>query len=194
MRGSHPAPAFICLRSGKCLWFEPLDVSAVTIEDVAYSLSRLPRFLGHNLGPVYSVAEHSVRVSYLLEDMGASPVIALQGLLHDCTEMAVADLPAPFKALDVNAGYRTFELRLQRALFQHFGLPPTLHEVVGDADRKMLRIEVASFMPNAGDTRVWGAYTPAIEDRRQAFTPFTEAAARQWFLARFEDLMDVIDD
>ena len=47
----------------------------------------------------YSVAEHSVRVSDLLEAWGCGRVIPLWGLLHDASEAYLVDLPSPLKTI-----------------------------------------------------------------------------------------------
>ncbi len=59
-------------------------------EDVAFAdlraLSRINRYGGHMLVDHYDVAEHSVRVARRLLDLGATPLVALAGLCHDCHE------------------------------------------------------------------------------------------------------------
>ena len=52
------------------------------------------RFNGH-CSPFYSVAEHSVRVSWLLEQQGKRQ--ALWGLMHDAGEAYLPDLGGPIK-------------------------------------------------------------------------------------------------
>lgn len=73
--------------------FYPLDPREedIDIVDIAHSLSLLNRFNGHTEFP-YSVAQHSIKVSYLVD-----PQFALDGLLHDATETYVNDLPRPLK-------------------------------------------------------------------------------------------------
>ena len=61
-------------------------------EDVCFAdlraLSRVNRYGGHTLVDHYDVAEHSVRVARRLLDLGATPLVALAGLCHDCHEFA----------------------------------------------------------------------------------------------------------
>ena len=82
--------------SGKV--FDPVNPIAadIRIEDIAHALAHQCRFSGHTIEH-YSVAEHSVRVSGLLEDRGYPYRVQMWGLLHDASEAYLIDLPAPVK-------------------------------------------------------------------------------------------------
>lgn len=74
--------------TGRAYWpCDPLP-SDVYIGDIAHALARLCRFNGHVIVPHYSVAEHSVRCSRIVESN-----LALAALLHDAAEAYVADVP-----------------------------------------------------------------------------------------------------
>jgi hypothetical protein len=77
--------------SGRQFW--PLDprVEDVHLEDIAHALSNVCRYTGH-VREFYSVAEHSVHVSWSCE-----PEDALWGLLHDASEAYLADMARPVK-------------------------------------------------------------------------------------------------
>lgn len=123
----------IQLISGKPFW--PLDArpDEVEIRDIAWALSMQCRFAGHVLRR-YSVAEHSVMVSCVVE-----PEHALWGLLHDATEAYLVDVPRPVKRS--MPGYREHEDRLSRVIAERFGLPWPMPEAVKLADNRMLMCE-----------------------------------------------------
>ncbi len=65
----------------------------ICIEDIAHSLSMLCRFTGH-CKRFYSVAEHSILVSYFCD-----PADRRHALLHDGSEYGLTDLPTPLKRM-----------------------------------------------------------------------------------------------
>ena len=73
--------------------------SDVDFDEIAHSLSVLPRFLGHTIGTnPYSVAEHCVHVHDLLLAVGSQPWVCFWGLLHDAHEAYIGDFTAPVKS------------------------------------------------------------------------------------------------
>jgi hypothetical protein len=106
---------FMELRSGSRL--NPLDPSSENIEvsDIAFSLARHPRFCGQSI--FYSVAQHSVYVSKIIENLlgleWPGCFYSLYGLLHDSAEAYIADIPRPVKH---NIGAEILDLEKQ--LFQ----------------------------------------------------------------------------
>lgn len=77
--------------SGKRIDPSDPDPALIDIEDIAYSLAGINRFGAHTR-PRYTVAEHSVMVSRLVEDD-----VALRGLLHDAPEAYLGDIISPVK-------------------------------------------------------------------------------------------------
>ena len=69
----------------------------VNIVDIAHSLAMQCRFTGHTK-VFYSVAQHSVLVSKLLERRGCDHATVLWGLMHDAAEAyLVGDVATPVK-------------------------------------------------------------------------------------------------
>jgi len=72
------------------------DESAVRLRDIATALANKCRF-GGMVRRFYSVAEHCIRVSLVLEAAGASPEAVIWGLMHDAAEAYMPDFVAPCK-------------------------------------------------------------------------------------------------
>src|SRR5665811_1025646 len=71
--------------------FEPTP-EMISIEDIAHALTMQCRFGGH-LPDFYSVAQHSLNCSYLIDN----PKLKLTALLHDASEAYLLDIPRPIK-------------------------------------------------------------------------------------------------
>lgn len=100
------------------------DPRTISLGDIAASLARQCRYNGHVEG-FYSVAEHSVYVSRLIERAGHHPKVQMAGLLHDAHEAYIGDITQPVKALLERAApsvIRHLEERLDRAICARFGL------------------------------------------------------------------------
>lgn len=99
--------------NGNELDLNDISPQAICIEDIAHSLSRLPRWTGHTYG-FYSVAQHSLFVLQLVENdsefykmlegykqeevrADVKKKLLLTALLHDSTEAYISDIPAPVK-------------------------------------------------------------------------------------------------
>ena len=118
------APA-VCIKmypSG--IYFDLLDPQLWDIKpsDIAHHLSLLNRFVG-GTPSAYSVGEHCLLVSNLVERATGDRTLALAGLLHDATEGYLGDVSGLLKRTDDLAGYRTIEDRLSRVIEKRFVLP-----------------------------------------------------------------------
>lgn len=97
----------------------------VCIEDVAHHLALVNRFSGASRVP-YSVAEHSLRMSYLVSQEAEGPDdLRLEALLHDATEAYLGDITRPVKAQLQN--YANMEEKAEVATRKAFGLPGREH-------------------------------------------------------------------
>lgn len=161
--------------SGGQFW--PLDPHPedINIADIAHALARLCRFAGHCTS-FYSVAQHSVLVSYI-----TGPENALWGLLHDASEAYVVDVPRPLKLLLPN--YTAIEDGVQRAIAEAFGLPWPLPAEVKRADNQILADEAAQLM--APPPEDWFLPDPPSGT---AINPLPPEAAETLFLDRFREL------
>lgn len=92
------APGTIQTYSGAEYNFEAPTWDSVRLDDIAHALSNMCRFAGH-VKRFYSVAEHCVRVSWILEAWGEPRAVQADGQLHDGHEAYVWDCPRPLKSL-----------------------------------------------------------------------------------------------
>lgn len=176
----------ILTASGRYFDFLKPDPDSIVIEDIATALSRICRFTGHTT-QFYSVAQHSVLVSYLVP-----PEYALQGLLHDAAEAYLGDVSSPLKQLLPD--YKAIEHRVERAILARFGLPFPLHPSIKEADLRALVTERRDFMPEPAERyRVTDAiaweWVEGIETAATVPLPiFNPALARTVFLSRYAEL------
>ena len=130
-------------------------------EELAWSLARIPRFLGHTRGPLsYSVAEHSIYVAAAVAGRaGGEPRLVLAALLHDAHEAYMGDITAPVKLAlrELGAGDALAELqrRIDSAIAERFGFPVELFADprIKAADLLLLAAEKRDLMPGRDD---WG--------------------------------------
>lgn len=187
----------------------------VRLHDLAWGLSRLPRFNGQTIsGSSYSVARHSTLVVELMPD-DACPRERLWALLHDGHEYCVGDIASPvlraMKAVDgrmardvSKAGWMsqfdalsTITLELDRAIRLAFGLPEFLPEPwmrrVRDADLLALALERHALMhASSPDGFEWDPLPQVpdvLSDRiRHLLAPDSAQADYDGFMAAFESL------
>lgn len=132
--------------TGRQFW--PLDPKPedIDINDIAHALANLCRFTGH-CREFYSVAQHAVHVSQLVE-----PADQLWALLHDGAEAYLNDLARPVKRCASLRAYREAEDYLQSLIYAKFGLLGSEPASVKRADAQMLNIEARQLM---GDVSTW---------------------------------------
>jgi hypothetical protein len=157
------------------------------ISDIAHGLSNICRFTGHT-DRFYSVAQHSVLVSYLVPNKHA-----FAGLLHDAHEAYMGDVSTPLKALLPD--YKRLEHSVERSLHAHFGLPEVNHPSVKRADLVMLATEKAQLLhPTVSDER-WELLdgVPCLTDVLPGagpLVPWPPYIAKKLFLERYRALFD----
>lgn len=163
--------------------FYPTDPKSddVCIEDIAHALSMIPRFGGHTLSH-YSVAQHSVHVSYLV-----TPTIARLGLMHDSPEAYLGDMVHPLKMSMPR--FRDRELVVWSVIATKFGLPtddPSDNPILKAADIKACMTERRDLLPPT--THKWSDEYEATTPDEALIVPLPQKAAEALFLARFAEL------
>lgn len=125
-----------CIRTVSGIYMNVFDPTPemICIEDIAHSLSMQCRFGGH-LPRFYSVAQHSLYCSYLVDD----EKLKLAALLHDASEAYLLDIPKPIKGGLSN--YKEIEDNLMRLIADKFGFEYPLHPDIKRADEQMLEAE-----------------------------------------------------
>jgi len=169
--------AWIQTCSGKK--FFPLDpkMEDIDLESVAHSLSMQCRFTGHSKFH-YSIAQHSVLVSYLCDSADAK-----HGLLHDATEFVLNDIPTPLKKLPQFSFYKEAEKKLQRIIYEKFGLSPDEPPSVKKADLLALATEANTLLDPIHPE--WKLPCTPLPVKIAKITP---EQAKELFLNRFLEL------
>lgn len=173
---------YMQIASGYGLPLGSLDLSNVTVEDLALQLSRQPRYNGGFKREVswYGGTQHSVLVCDLLPSE-----LKRQGLLHDLHE-AIApggDVIRPHKI--VHPELSVIENPYAVAVRRKFGLPDVLHPKVKQADLLAAAIEKRDVMARPIGFE-WGDLPEPPEDIR--ITPLSPEASCDLFLQRFYEL------
>jgi hypothetical protein len=122
----------------------------VRVADIAHHLSHLCRFTG-GVSTFYSVAEHAVAVSHLVERETDDPLVILKALHHDSTEAYLGDVSKPLK--DLLPAYKRIEARVAAAIFQKLKLthvPDRWHV----ADLAMLSAEALYLLKTRRDWKL----------------------------------------
>lgn len=188
-RRNYPQPGavrkghWMLTSTGKKYW--PLDPHPddIDIHDIAHHLSLLCRFTGA-CSHFYSVAEHSVLVSELLER--EDPKLAMLGLMHDATEAYLGDVGRPLKAHLPE--YVAIENNNWLAIADHFGLPDDMPPSVKKADIDVFWSECDALGVNITDDGV--LERQERYDRIKGINVFglMPKAAEELFLLRYDEL------
>jgi len=169
--------AWIQTHSGRR--FNPLQPNpdAIVIQDIAHSLSMQCRFSGH-CKDFYSVAQHSVLVSYICDSQDA-----FWGLMHDATEAYLIDVPRPLKRSGKFQAYLDFEKVMQEAVCRRFNMAFTEPPSVKKADTILLATEARDLMsPLHSD---WQQPVEPLPFRIEAWN---HHKAKDMFMKRFFEL------
>jgi uncharacterized protein len=140
-----PAPGpYLQTVSGR--WVNPFDPDPAQLDpgDIARALANQCRFGGHSRA-FYSVAQHSVIVSRLVEERGGDVEDAFAALMHDATAAYLGDMPHPLKHRSpLGAAFKEAEAHLEQAIRDRFDIKPDVPEIKR-ADRALLATERRAF-------------------------------------------------
>lgn len=168
--------------SGQRLFVGTPLVEGIHVEDIAHGLSHVCRFGGQSR-EFYSVAQHSVLVSYVVPSE-----LALVGLLHDATEAYLGDVIRPLKS-ELGASYKTLEALWARVIGERFGVDlEPLPAEVKEADRAALLTERRDLLTPAAFAWVEDSM-PGARTLSGRIVPWNPTLARAEFLSRFSQLM-----
>lgn len=176
----------IKLSSGRYFSFDNPEGFSYRIEELAHALGMICRFTGHT-SRHYSVAQHSVLVSYLVPERNAKAA-----LLHDLHEALTNDIASPLKRRIPD--YRREEQRVERAVLAHFGLSLPLHPDVKAADTAALLMEQRHlFPPRPEDNEAWPRMPESVRlpnafARHILELKLTPEGARELFLWRWREV------
>lgn len=164
-----------------------LDINMIDIRDISHALSNICRFGGH-VNQFYSVAQHSVHASQLVD-----PKFALNALLHDAAEAYIGDMVRPMKETEMMEGFRNIEHMMETVIAKKFNLPCLMTPEVKVVDNKLVIAEAMRlFNPIPG----WAIdsfnmnpfYDFSLEDI------WSPSVAKVRFMARFSELLRVQPD
>ncbi len=161
-------------------FLEPKEEDII-LEDIAHALALLCRFGGH-CNKFYSVAEHSVIVSVILDKRGADLITVLAGLLHDAEEAYLPDIPSPVKQLMPEA-LKMYET-LNSAIIRKFKLEKADWEHIKDIDHRLVIAEAKAL-------GIWNKeWADAGEPLEAEIFGWMPNLAKQLFLLRYKTLQE----
>ena len=167
----------ILTSTGQYFNFLHPEQNIISIIDIGHGLSNCCRFAGQ-CRQFYSVAQHSVMMSYLVPAEHA-----LAGLLHDCDEAYILDMPKPLKNLLPD--YQAMQSKVAAAALSAFGILLPLPKVIKEFDLVLLCTEQRDLM--ATHTDEW-AILRGVKPLERTIVPWPPERAFNHFMDRFNEL------
>lgn len=179
-----PAPGpYLQTVSGR--WVNPFDPDPDQLDagDIGRALANQCRFGGHSR-VFYSVAQHSVIVSELVERAGGDTEDVFAALMHDASEAYLGDMPHPLKHRSpLGAAFMEAEDRLEQSLRDRFKLKADVPEIKR-ADRRLLATERRAF-----SDEIWHwPELEGVEPLALELTAWAPDDAARAFAERFHEL------
>jgi hypothetical protein len=162
---------YIRLKSGRKFYFRRPTTAQLNLPDIIWSLSHMPRFLGHTIKPYFTL-HHCC----LVHDL--APVdCRREALAHDFMEHALSDIVSPCKVLLPD--YLDMEHKHEKVMARKFGLRHPFPSAVKVADLTALATEMKC-LTNRRDYRDL-PYPPSDI----TIVPWTSAKCRVEFMKRW---------
>lgn len=170
------------------------DPSEFHVVDMAAALSRMCRYGGHLSDKyddeIYTVAQHSVYVYWLLVKKGAPVRVLPWAITHDLPEAYWTDIPSPLKSLLPD--YRAMEDNSAAVMREAFGIPydDEVEHYVKWADLQVLYAESAEV--TSIPSEMWDVPHKAEYSLRELdphFCLWRPRLARKMYLSAFEEAM-----
>jgi len=171
---------FIRTHTGK-FHFDKISSNNINIEDIAWGLSRVPRYGGQSDRVLY-VGEHSYNVSKFVKAKNA-----LAGLLHDASEAFLGDIVTPLKTNLPE--YKVIEEETMKVICKTFGLHWPFDPEVKIVDKNMFFCEYEQVFNYRG---------PSIDPYENMTNPYPNFIIKFWgkkrvynkFMERFKELIN----
>lgn len=166
--------------------FYPLDPRPedINLDDIAHALSNICRYGGH-ASTFYSVAQHSC---LLADHFAGNNILAAKALLHDAAEAYLGDIVRPLK---YSKGVRELFLpafdKLERMIFEKYGLSPELPEKIKQADSLIIWNEAQDLMDTNLNSDAWTQWQPGLPGVR--VSSWGPILAKREFLTRAHNLL-----
>lgn len=191
---SKPLSPWILTAGGRKFHYLANDPSEFNVDDMAAALSRMCRYSGHLSDKydddIYSVAQHSVYVYWLLLKKGAPTRALPWAIAHDMPEAYWTDVPSPLKSLLPE--YKAMENNSAAVMRERYGIPhdEEIEHYVKWADMQVLYAEsqeLTSIPSQLWDDGATSEYT--LQEIDPQFFLWRPRFARKMFLAAFEEAM-----
>ena len=133
-----------------------------TLQDIALSTSRMPRFAGHTR-QWWTVLDHHLFVYAMMARDGMPPSVLLAGLLHDAHEALTGDVPTAMKPEELRRTQRQLDDTL--IVPAHYGwqlMWDIATARVKEYDSRALHAEAVVIGPPALEKLLPGSYTTVM--------------------------------
>lgn len=189
-QGVGIAPTVMETVTGKLIDLQNPLPENICIQDIAWSLSRIPRFTGHSISVTpYSVAQHCLFVAGLIAKWHPNnKQLILKGLLHDGAECYTNDISGPMKKIpEIRPYIKKVEHALDTAIYEAFHMSSMTHEeeaIIKEADNYAQRLEGHAFMQSRG-LQWTGLPDVSIIELQNFEQPISNVDAYNRFLDKF---------